>query len=87
MKVLIENVGRSKASWEIETWGEPNIAADAVYKSVIAKKVLMSRDVDVSLQEDGKGGGIFAGMRQVGSWRFGEATRSRDTERVYISTR
>lgn len=70
MTVIIENVGRSKATWSIETWGEPRVAAEAILKAVKAKRVLASQDIDVTWHEGGESGEILVGgWRPVGTWR------------------
>ncbi len=62
MKVEFVNVGRNKVSWAIET---KTVDEDFLALQVRKRGVLMSRDIDVSLSEDGTGI-IFAGIRPVG---------------------
>jgi hypothetical protein len=53
----------------METWDEPRAAAEQILKETMRRRVLASRNVEVSWNEDGVSGGIFAGFRRVGSWR------------------
>lgn len=73
MKVVVENVGQRKLSWDMEVWGEPSVAAQQILEEVIKRRALMSSDIDVSWSEDGRRGYILVGgFREVGTWRTPE---------------
>ena len=71
MTLLIERCGRNKLSWSVETRddADADTVAAHVYKSVLNKRALMSRDVWVSYDAEKGTGTIFAGMHLVGCFR------------------
>jgi len=75
VRVRFENVGRGKKSWEAdvrEDLEEPGVPdADALIRHVRLGRALASRDIEVSANSR-RDGGIFAGMRPVGTWRIVE---------------
>lgn len=65
-KILFENVGREKMTFEVEV---AEVTQDALYRAVKKKKCLMSRGIEFSQDPDtNKGCVIVGGCRVVGTF-------------------
>lgn len=62
MIVKFVNVGRMKKNWQAET---EKLSFGWLYQQVRRNGQLISREIDIEVDEDGKGI-IYAGMRSVG---------------------
>lgn len=77
MRIHLENVGRGKLSWVLDLPDHYQLddIGDAIIRSVRKRRALMSRDITVMCDPDALKGEILAGLRDVGTWRLGEAKK------------
>lgn len=72
MTIAITNVGSDHLSWDIELppRADAQDIAEAVYRSVIKKKALLSKGIDVNYDAETNSGIITVGVvRVVGTFR------------------
>lgn len=72
VQVRFEDVGRGHKTWSDDVREDPAFPgtpdADCLVRALKKGRALMSRDLNVSVNDDGTAGLCFAGMHTVGRW-------------------
>lgn len=72
------NVGREKRTWEHEFKSNAILSDAAIIGQIKKAKVLMSRDISISINDAETGGMIFAGVHKVGDWAFVDSEQKQE---------